>query len=245
MAIESDVAGGRLFPRLHWSAVIAGVCLAIAVHIAMGLVGAALGFAAVPADSTSLGAAAAAWALITPFVATLLGAWLACRMAVADESRAAYLHGILVWCVGLILGAVFLTGTVASGALSAGTAARGNFGPAQRMLSGDEGAGPRTAEARQEDAARAAAAGFSGAALASIAGLLGAVVGSGISRRRSAGKGLGWRIAIQRAGEGRTDQLTGQERGYAGTYAPPPTRAPGAPTGSPEVGAPPTDPYHH
>ncbi len=239
MAVESEVTGGRLFPRLHWGPVIAGVLLAISAHIVLGLVGAALGLAAEPAGSRGLGASAAIWALITPFVATLLGAWLACRMAAAGETRAATLHGILVWCIGLIAGAVFLTGTVASGAMSVGTAASGNLGPAQRMMRGDVGARPdgRTLEARQEDAARAAAAGFGGAALASLAGLLGAVVGAGLSTRRAAGKGRGWRIAIHRPEEVRTGQLTGQERGYPGTYAPPPR--------APEVGPPPTDPYQH
>jgi len=246
MAVESEMAGGRLFPRLSWSAVIAGVFLAIAVHIAMGLVGGALGFAAVPADSAALGTAAAIWALITPFVATLLGAWLACRMVAAEDPRSSYVHGILVWCIGLVAGAMFLTGTVASGALTAGTAASGNVGAAQRMFRTDAGTRPsgRPADARPEDAARAAAAGFGAAALASIAGLLGAVVGAGLSRRRAAGKGRGWRIAIHRPDEVRAGQLGGEGRGYGGTYAAPPPRTPGTP-GSPDVGAPPTDPYHH
>ncbi len=246
MALESEVAGGRLFPRLHWSAVIAGVCLAIAAHIALGLVGAALGFAAAPAGSQRLGAAAAIWGLITPFVATLLGAWLACRMAGTEDTRSSSLHGILVWCIGLILGAVFLTGTLASGAMSVGTAASGNLGAAQRTFRPDLGTRPGApAEARQDEAARAAAAGFGGAALASIAGLLGAVVGAGLSRRRSAGKGKGWRIAIHRPEEARPGQFAGQERGYPGTtYPAPPPRTPGMP-GSPDVGMPPTDPYHH
>jgi hypothetical protein len=250
MAVETEAAGGRTFPRLHWSAVIAGVCLAIAVHIVMGLIGAALGFVAEPADSEGIGAAAAIWALITPFVATLLGAWLACRMAGAEEdTRAANVHGILVWCIGLIAGAVFLTGTLAAGAVSAGTAASGNLGPAQRFLGTDTTARPNTraAEVRAEDAARRAAASTGGAALAAIAGLLGAVVGSGLSRRRTEGKGLGWRIAIQRRDEARPGHLAGHERGYGGTtttYGGTPSRVPGTSSGPPDV-SPPSDPYHH
>ncbi len=248
MAVMGEATGGRTFPRLSWSAVIAGVFLAVAAHVVLGLVGAALGFAAEPADSGALGAAAAIWALVTPFVATLLGAWLACRMADAhDDKRAANVHGILVWCIGLIAGALFLTGTLATGAMTAGTAASGTLGPAQRMMRSDAGARPGS-EARSEDAAKKAAAAAGGAALAAIAGLLGAVVGAGLSGRRAAGgKGLGWRIALQRTDEARAARQMGDERGYAGTstpYGAAPPRMPGATAGSPEA-PPPVDPYHH
>jgi MFS family permease len=216
---------------LHWSAVIAGVFLAIAAHIVMGLVGMAIGLAAEPADSTEMGAAAAIWALATPFVATLLGAWLACRMADAQDERSAYVHGILVWCIGLVAGALFLTGTLATGAMTAGATASGNVGPAERMIRQE--AGTRPGAARTEEATRKAAAGTGGAALAAIAGILGAVVGAGLSRRRSEGKGTGWRIAIQRP------RHEGRGAGPAPGAQP---RRPGA--APPDLG-PPSDPYHH
>jgi hypothetical protein len=245
MAVERQAAGARPFPRLHWSAVIAGVLVAIASHIVLGLVGAALGFAAEPADSQGMGAAAAIWGLITPFVATLVGAWLACRMAdTAGDDRSAYVHAILVWSIGLVAGALFLTGTLATGAMTAGTAASGNVGQMQRMMGGgDVRTTPR--EARTEEAARRAAAATGGAALAAIAGLLGAVCAAALAQRRTRGRGFGWRVAIQRREEahaGSHGAHLGQER-YAGTpaYGPPPTRAPGAP----EAGPPPVDPHHH
>jgi hypothetical protein len=250
MAVETRAASGLTFPRLHWSAIFAGVALAIASHIVLGLVGAALGLAAEPADSEGVGAAAAIWALITPFVATLLGAWLAARMANDEDKRSAHVHGILVWCVGLIAGALFLTGTMATGAMSAGTAASGNLGPAQRMM-GDTGARPgqRLTDAEADEAAKRAAAGMGAAALAAISGLLGAVVGAGLATRERRGRGLGWRVAIQRREEGHAGRFPAQER-YAGTTAPygaqpSPPRMPGTP-GSPDVGSPPgSDPYHH
>jgi hypothetical protein len=145
-------------------------------------------------------------------------------------------HGILVWCIGLVAGALFLTGTVATGAMTAGAAAGGNVGPAERIIRQETGT--RAGEARTEEAARRAAAGTGGAALAAIAGLLGAVVGAGLSRRRSEGIGLGWRIAIQRPHAG--------ERRSAGSAPVPgaPSRRPGTGAGPPDLGAP-TDPYHH
>jgi hypothetical protein len=246
MATTMAAAGGRAFPRLHWGAVIAGVLLALAAHVVLGLIGATLGFAAGAGGSRATGAAAAIWALITPFVATLLGAWLACRMAEAEESRSRYLHGVLVWCIGLIAGAIFLTGTMASGAMSAGTAASGNAGAAQRALRAETGRttprGPE-AQARAEDAAKGAAAGAGGAALAAIAGLLGGIVGAGLTARsgRGASSGL-WRSTF-RHDEARAGTMQAGDRGHATPYGTE-TRMPGATGASTDV-PPPTDPYHH
>ncbi len=200
MAAQMEATGVRAFPRLAWPPIIAGVLLALAVHVVLGLIGAALGFAAEPADSTSLGALAGFWGLITPLVSSLLGAWLACRLAAADEVRTTNLHGVMVWCIGLIAGALFLTGTAATGAVSAGSAASGNAGFLQRMT-GQPVMGratPGQAEAAQDAAARTAAKLAGGAAMAALAGLLGAFAGAGIARSRRQGKGIGWRIAIQR-----------------------------------------------
>jgi hypothetical protein len=227
--------------------VIAGVLLALAAHIVLGLIGGAIGVAAGPADSRALGAGAAIWGLLTPFVATLLGAWLACRMAGSEDSRSGTLHGVLVWCIGLIAGALFLAGTMATGAMSAGTAASGNVGAAQRTLRNETGRstprGPQ-AQARAEDAAKGAAAGAGGGALAAIAGLLGGVVGAGLSSgRRGRGASSGrWRTAF-RHDETRAGTIGAGDRGYGTTY--PETRVPGASTGASTDVPPPSDPYHH
>jgi hypothetical protein len=246
MAASTEVAGGRAFPRLHWGAVIAGVLLALAAHVVLGLIGATLGFAAQPAGSRAVGVAAAIWALVTPFVATLCGAWLACRMADAYDSMSGYLHGVLVWCIGLIAGAIFLTGTMASGALSAGTAASGNLGAAQRTLRGEPATRPGSAQARAEDAAKGAAVAAGGGALAAIAGLLGGVVGAGISLAGRGGRTRRWGGTFRRE-ETRAGMAHATDRGFGTTYGGPEApRMPGTTTGVPPEGeVPPGDPYHH
>jgi hypothetical protein len=262
MAVGTEAATRSTFGswvRVHWGAVIAGALFALGVHIVMGLIGAALGFAAEPADSKALGAGAAIWALLTPFVATLLGAWLAIRLTGERESRpSGYVHGLLVWSIGLIAGALFLTGTAATGAMTAGTAASGNLGSAQRMARGNVGQTNATrgdAERSADEAGKAGAAATGGAALAAIAGLLGAVLAVGLADRKREGRGLGWRIAIQRKDERHEGQgqFAGQPR-YAGetrydeTYRP---ATPGAYADreAPRTGELPrdetTDPYHH
>jgi hypothetical protein len=214
--------------------------------VVLGLVGAALGFAAAPSASRAMGTAAAIWGLVTPFVATLLGAWLACRMASADDARAAGLHGVLVWCIGLVAGAIFLAGTMATGVMSASSAASGNLGATQRQLRADTGASRPSAGAPRagpESAARAVAARAGGGALAAIAGLLGGICGAAIASRpqgarRGRGLGIGaWRFEREVA-----------ERGPATLYGPSPgmpSHGAGMTTGLGEGMPPPKDPYHH
>lgn len=239
--VGTEAAGVRLLPRLHWSAIVAGVFLALAAHVVLGLIGAALGLAAEPANSEALGAGAAFWALVTPLVASLLGAWLAVRLSGEADKLGSNVHGILVWCIGLIAGAIFLTGTLATGAMSVGTATSGNLRAAERMM-GAPG-GPAADAARADQAGRAGAAAAGGAALAAISGLLGAVIGTGLATRKTKGRGLGWRIAIQRSEARREGALSGTE---ARPYGPPYGATPesrGVP-GSPAAG-PPSDPFHH
>jgi hypothetical protein len=231
MATRTEATASHTFPRLHWGAVIGGVLLAVAVQVVLGLVGAALGFAAAPAGSRAMGVAAAIWEIVTPFVATLLGAWLACRMAAAEESRSASLHGVLVWCIGLIAGALFLTGTMATG----------NAGLAQRQLAAETGGARTPARAAQVggvSASRAASATAGGGALAALAGLLGGFVGASIASRRRGGRfgiGLGaWRLE-------RHEPARPGDRGGAGYGGTPGT--PGTGLGPSEI--PPTDPYRH
>ena len=241
MAMTTDVAGGRTFPRLHWGAVIAGVLLALAAHVVLGLIGAAAGFAG-PPRTRGMEAAAGLWGLGTPFLATLAGAWLACRLAAADDARAAGLHGLLVWCIGLIAGAMFLTGTMATGAMTAGTAAGGNATAAQRQLRAEPGqpSGPQVRARSDLVAARAAAVTAGGGALAAIAGLIGGICGAALASRERGRLGR-----VFRAGRGEARREAG-DRGRAAGYGTemPSARGAGTSLGESEL-PPPTDPYHH
>jgi hypothetical protein len=85
-------------------------------------------------------------------------------------------------------------------------------------------------ERSQEEAAKAGAAALGGAAMAALAGLLGAFLGAGLARAQGeggrTGRGLGWRIALQRTdphGYGRQERTFGpgrqEERDPARSYA--------------------------
>jgi hypothetical protein len=232
---RGEQAGVERLPALSWVPVIAGVLVALAGHILLGLVGAALGLGSGSTDSRGLAVVATLWGILAPFAATLVGAWLACRLAAIDEVRATNLHGVMVWCIGIIAGALFLTGSAAGGAMSASTAASGNAGFLSRATGAftAEAATPEGATAEEVAAEAAKIAGA--AALAALAGLLGAFAGAAIARAR--GGGLGWRIAIQRT----DDQARRHDGGRAGEGRPeyPGRTYPAGERERPEEGPPP------
>jgi hypothetical protein len=168
------VRGG--LPQVRWSAIAAGVVFALAAHVCLGLFGAALGFAAQGAESRALGIAAGFWALISSFLASLLGASIACRMADAFETRAAWLHGLLVWAGGLVLGALFLSGTLAGTAM--GASYIWNGGVVANDAVRDAGPGAAIDGAARDAAAASLLGGF-----ATLAGLIGAITGILVAQR--------------------------------------------------------------
>jgi hypothetical protein len=175
---------------VQWGPVIAGVLCALAAHVVLGLFGAAFGFAASPADSKGLGVMAGIWALLTPLVASFIGAMVAVRIAGDRHDAGALLHGVLVWAIGLLAGAIFLTSAIASGGMMAGTALSGNVGARtveQRATPQKRARASRDAE----DAAKGAATGAGAAGVGALLGLLGAGLGAALGRRQVSGEGLG------------------------------------------------------
>lgn len=240
MAVGREAAERRGFPSLSWGPIIAGVLLALAAHVVLGLAGGALGFAAEPADSRGLAVAAGFWALLTPFVATLLGAWLACRLAERRDEAGTNLHGVMVWAIGLVAGALFLAGTPVGSAMAVGGAAGGDPSFAQGLLDADPGG----ATVGEEAAGRVSAASGAGA-MAALCGLAGAFAGAGVARARREGTGRSfpWRIAIQRTD--RQDERRPAEDRYAQTRRSPSPEEEVRDVSRDEGPGAPADPYHH
>jgi hypothetical protein len=184
MATETLTRG--TLPRVQWGPVITGVLCALAAQIVLGLFGAAFGFASAPAGN-ALEVLAAVWTILTPIVASFIGAYIAVRVAGDRDEAGAFLHGALVWCIGLIAGAVFITGSLASGAMSAGTAMSGNVG-ARAIERRDTSVNRARAQATAEDAAKGAAAGTGAAGVAALFGLGGAILGAAVGRRTVTGR---------------------------------------------------------
>jgi hypothetical protein len=104
--------------RISWGAIFAGVVLAVAVQLVLGILGAGIGLTMVdPVEGTTPGAAgfgigAGVYWLITTVIALGAGGYAAARVAGVHERFDALVHGLVVWGVTLILTLYLLTSAV-------------------------------------------------------------------------------------------------------------------------------------
>jgi len=173
--MPANVMRGSL-PHVRWSAVFAGVAVALAAHVCLGLFGAALGYGAEARDSRALGIMASLWAVMVAFTSSLLGAIVATRLVAAADGRATWLHGTLVWSIGLIAGALFLSSAMAGTTMGVAVAWNGSVAPS--LAGADTGPG-----APIDNAAGSAATGSLLGGIAALFGLTGALVGSAAGRQ--------------------------------------------------------------
>ncbi|MEG8038811.1 hypothetical protein QP166_05435 [Sphingomonas sp. LR60] len=109
---------GKTPTRLSWGAIFAGVVIAVAVQLVLGILGAGIGLTMVdPVEGTTPGAAgfgigAGLYWLVTTVVALGAGGYAASRVAGVHERFDALVHGLVVWGVTLILTLYLLTSAV-------------------------------------------------------------------------------------------------------------------------------------
>ncbi|QNE30764.1 hypothetical protein F1C10_01435 [Sphingomonas sp. NBWT7] len=104
--------------RISWGAIFAGVVIAIAVQLLLGILGTGIGLSMVdPSDGTTPGAAgfgigAGIYWLVTTILALGAGGYAAARVSGVTERFDAMVHGLVVWGVTLILTLYLLTSAV-------------------------------------------------------------------------------------------------------------------------------------
>ncbi|VXD03432.1 hypothetical protein [Sphingomonas sp. 8AM] len=109
------VRAGR---RVSWGAIFAGVVIAVAVQLLLGILGTGIGLSMVdPVEGTTPGAAgfgiaAGIYWLITTVIALGSGGYAAARLSGVTEKFDALAHGLVVWGVTLILTLYLLTSAV-------------------------------------------------------------------------------------------------------------------------------------
>ena len=109
---------GKSATRLSWGSVFAGVVIAVAVQLVLGILDAGIGLTMVdPVEGTTPGAAgfgigAGLYWLITTIVALGAGGYAAARVAGVHERFDALVHGLVVWGVTLLLTLYLLTSAV-------------------------------------------------------------------------------------------------------------------------------------
>lgn len=105
--------------RISWSAVFAGVLVAIVTQMLLTLLGIGIGLGTIdpvqernPAEG--LGVGSAIWYIVSSLLSLFLGGWVAGRLASAPRLFDGIIHGILTWCLVTLLTIYFLTTTVGS-----------------------------------------------------------------------------------------------------------------------------------
>jgi hypothetical protein len=173
--------------RVRFGPVVAGLLTALTALLLLGLLGVALGLAGVdpgPAGQATgpppeAGPLAAFWAVLSAFLAFLLGGYVAGRTAAVYDVRWGALNGALVFMLA-VPGALWLAAQgagAAVGALGEAAAALG-VAPARLVAAGAQTVSPADV-ARAAEAARSGAWGaLLGALLGLVAGALGGTLGT-------------------------------------------------------------------
>lgn len=105
--------------RISWSAVFAGVLVAIVTQMLLTLLGLGIGLGTIDAveernPTAGLGTGSAIWYIISSLISLGLGGWVAGRLASAPRLFDGILHGVLTWCLVTLLTIYFLTTTIGS-----------------------------------------------------------------------------------------------------------------------------------
>ncbi|KAA9355284.1 YrzE family protein [Larkinella humicola] len=103
--------------RISWSAVFAGVLVAIVTQMLLTLLGLGIGLGTIDSveernPTAGLGIGSAIWYIISSLISLFLGGWVAGRLASTPRLFDGVIHGVLTWCLVTLLTIYFLTTTI-------------------------------------------------------------------------------------------------------------------------------------
>ena len=111
-----------LFTTICWSAVLAGVAIAVSVQLVLMMLGVASGVALTNlVIGETLGYGALMWTSVSMLIAAFVGAYVAGRMSSLRRKIDGVLHGVISWAVTILLALVLATttgGSLISGLVS-------------------------------------------------------------------------------------------------------------------------------
>ncbi|MCF2447603.1 hypothetical protein L0657_26850 [Dyadobacter sp. CY345] len=115
----SPNSGAIYLKRISWSAIFAGVLVAIVTQMLLSLLGFGIGLGTIDAieeknPAAGLGIGSAIWYIISSLISLFAGSWVAGRLASAPRLFDGILHGVLTWCLVTLLTIYFLTTTIGS-----------------------------------------------------------------------------------------------------------------------------------
>ncbi|MCE7066650.1 hypothetical protein [Dyadobacter sp. CY326] len=116
---QQTYAQPSFLKRISWSAVFAGVLIALVVQMLLSLLGLGVGLSTIDAveeqnPAAGLGMGTAIWYIISSLVSLFIGGWIAGRLASAPRTFDGIIHGVLTWSLVTLLTIYFLTTTVGS-----------------------------------------------------------------------------------------------------------------------------------
>ena len=116
---EHSASRGNYFSRISWSAVLAGVLIAIVVQLALSILGIGIGLSTVdPLKENNpvagLGTGTAVWYGLSSLIALFAGSWIAGRLAKTPRLFDGVIHGLLTWSLMTLLTFYLLTTTIGS-----------------------------------------------------------------------------------------------------------------------------------
>ena len=118
---STDSAYGRknFMKRISWSAVFAGVLVAIVSQMLLTLLGLGIGLSTVDPvteqnPTAGLGTGSAIWYVVSSLLSLFTGGWIAGRLASTPRLFDGIIHGVLTWCLATLLTIYFLTTTIGS-----------------------------------------------------------------------------------------------------------------------------------
>ncbi|UHG93818.1 hypothetical protein [Spirosoma oryzicola] len=105
--------------RISWSAVFAGVLVAIVSQLLLSLLGLGIGLSTIDPETeqnptAGLGTGGAIWYVISSLLSLFVGGWIAGRLASAPRLFDGIIHGVLTWSLATLLTIYFLTTTIGS-----------------------------------------------------------------------------------------------------------------------------------
>lgn len=116
---ENQPAYGRMdfMKRIYWSAVFAGVLVAIVTQMLLTLLGLGIGLSTIDPvteqnPTAGLGTGSAIWYIVSSLLSLFLGGWIAGRLASAPRLFDGIIHGVLTWSLVTLLTIYFLTTTI-------------------------------------------------------------------------------------------------------------------------------------
>ena len=115
---ERPLTGGlAITKRISWSAVFAGVLVAIVTQMLLTLLGIGVGLGSIdPVEETNpaegLGIGTAIWYIVSSLLSLFMGGWVAGRLASTPRLFDGVIHGVLTWCLVTLFTVYLLTTTV-------------------------------------------------------------------------------------------------------------------------------------